>query len=677
MKRLSLWILILVAVGWAIPSPAQTLQFSQIDFNLDGNFTPDSGWGAVDFTFTGSNDVLYFNLSVNGTWQVLDMPVLTTEDVGTSQTQRFTFDLGVPDGVDVSSLNYGYTLTTAPTGVMPPSTVSAAVLPDAYEVYASGGTVDFPTTPGTAGPTQGSTTTSGSSAVHKNFPNQQAGPRECAPTAVSNSCKFLKAKHGLPIADSSISIAKMKTAVGFIAGWGSPRDTFWSNKKAYMKAHKIPITTKKVEKADIAKIIPEIKDGQDVEMEIFGHTVAVTGIKDLGGGKYSVTVAHDKKQSDPNKGNVTETATYDKSTGKWSGALKMYKGINYFVVECPLPKKDTQKTQDTAPAGTNKITPGASTGAPEIPADFFGPGSEPFNFPIPDLKPKKTGSGDDDSNILFQRYGTPILYDLPLGESADVEVELTDLDLVSDTPITVNYVASPPEEWDAELTLTELVEPDTGLMTVDKTEEFGGFFNGVVYVRPKLIFTRVSDGEIRIFDPLEMDPGTPPLELPLVDGRWVYSVAPGSSFAAPNDGHFVWGVEQMNPGDPFSQVPHPMVLQDADGALRLEIWPAETTPTGVSHRPDPRLFVRSYPNPFNPTLTIEYDMSREGQLELAIYSLRGQKVRTLVSRVVPGGVGSVLWDGRDDQGRQLASGVYLYEAKALGSTISKKVTLVK
>ncbi len=73
---------------------------------------------------------------------------------------------------------------------------------------------------------------------------------------------------------------------------------------------------------------------------------------------------------------------------------------------------------------------------------------------------------------------------------------------------------------------------------------------------------------------------------------------------------------------------------------------------------------QNYPNPFNPSTTIAYSVQRAGNVELRIYDLLGRKVRSLVQENKAAGQYSVPWDGRDDAGRRVASGAYLYELRA-------------
>ena len=73
----------------------------------------------------------------------------------------------------------------------------------------------------------------------------------------------------------------------------------------------------------------------------------------------------------------------------------------------------------------------------------------------------------------------------------------------------------------------------------------------------------------------------------------------------------------------------------------------------------PHLY-QSYPNPFNGAATISFDLPHSSPVELAVYNLTGQKVATLAHGLREAGAYALRRDGRDDDGRELASGVYLY-----------------
>lgn len=67
----------------------------------------------------------------------------------------------------------------------------------------------------------------------------------------------------------------------------------------------------------------------------------------------------------------------------------------------------------------------------------------------------------------------------------------------------------------------------------------------------------------------------------------------------------------------------------------------------------------NYPNPFNPATTLLYDMAEPGEVQMAVYNVLGQKLRTLVAGMQPAGRHRLVWDAKDDSGTQVTSGVYL------------------
>ncbi len=91
----------------------------------------------------------------------------------------------------------------------------------------------------------------------------------------------------------------------------------------------------------------------------------------------------------------------------------------------------------------------------------------------------------------------------------------------------------------------------------------------------------------------------------------------------------------------------------------------EMTASGDNTIPATTCLKGNYPNPFNPTTTINFATTNSSvSTQIEVYNLKGQKVKTLVDKILPAGYHSVVWNGRDDYGKQVASGVYLYQMKA-------------
>ncbi len=85
----------------------------------------------------------------------------------------------------------------------------------------------------------------------------------------------------------------------------------------------------------------------------------------------------------------------------------------------------------------------------------------------------------------------------------------------------------------------------------------------------------------------------------------------------------------------------------------------------------------NYPNPFNPTTRISFSLSNEAVIELIIYNVKGQKVKTLYSGLTEKGDHALIWQGKDDDGKDVSSGLYLYKLKVGDQEFSKKMLLLK
>jgi hypothetical protein len=88
---------------------------------------------------------------------------------------------------------------------------------------------------------------------------------------------------------------------------------------------------------------------------------------------------------------------------------------------------------------------------------------------------------------------------------------------------------------------------------------------------------------------------------------------------------------------------------------------------------------QNYPNPFNPTTTIRYSIVQSGHVRLRIYNVAGQLVKTLVDEPQHPQAGgySIRWDGRNNKGSRVSSGVYFYQLKTPGFTRAKKMVLLQ
>jgi hypothetical protein len=85
----------------------------------------------------------------------------------------------------------------------------------------------------------------------------------------------------------------------------------------------------------------------------------------------------------------------------------------------------------------------------------------------------------------------------------------------------------------------------------------------------------------------------------------------------------------------------------------------------------------NYPNPFNPVTTIKYQTPKSADISLVVYNTLGQKIRTLVDAKVEQGVHAVTWNGRNEMGKVVSSGIYFYVLTTGDTRIAKKMILMR
>jgi hypothetical protein len=116
------------------------------------------------------------------------------------------------------------------------------------------------------------------------------------------------------------------------------------------------------------------------------------------------------------------------------------------------------------------------------------------------------------------------------------------------------------------------------------------------------------------------------------------------------------------------------------GGPRVQVfyW-GDAVPTTVHPRPVAfrDALVQNYPNPFNPTTTIRFSLADREHVVLAIYDVRGSRVRTLIDEPRTAGEYHVEWNGENDSGVRVSSGVYFYRLVAGNFQATKKMVLLK
>ncbi len=122
-------------------------------------------------------------------------------------------------------------------------------------------------------------------------------------------------------------------------------------------------------------------------------------------------------------------------------------------------------------------------------------------------------------------------------------------------------------------------------------------------------------------------------------------------------------------------------LNESELTAGIEATPGVVSTASNEAMPSEYALHTAYPNPFNPVTTLRYDLPANSRVRLTIYDVMGREVRTLLQGVEEPGYHQVFWDGTDDRGRPVGSGVYLYRIQAGppagGFTQARKMLLLK
>ncbi len=122
-----------------------------------------------------------------------------------------------------------------------------------------------------------------------------------------------------------------------------------------------------------------------------------------------------------------------------------------------------------------------------------------------------------------------------------------------------------------------------------------------------------------------------------------------------------------------------LVVTDLAG--NATTWSAEVALGSLIQRPEQLALHQNFPNPFNPIegdTSIEYEVTQSGGVVLEVYNLLGQRVRLLVDEgFQAAGLWTTTWDGRDDDGLILASGIYIYRLREPGAKRVRQMLLLK
>ncbi len=153
-------------------------------------------------------------------------------------------------------------------------------------------------------------------------------------------------------------------------------------------------------------------------------------------------------------------------------------------------------------------------------------------------------------------------------------------------------------------------------------------------------------------------------------------VMPGSS----SDINVTFDATQLDEGEYVGYLD--IISNDPDeGSIAVECTLTVSGETGIEDLsnlvPEEFALQQNYPNPFNPATKISFALPVQSDVRLMIYDLLGRQVRGLLAEKLPAGYHAITWDGTDDRGRAMSSGVYFYSLKAGNFERSRKMIIIK
>ncbi len=270
---------------------------------------------------------------------------------------------------------------------------------------------------------------------------------------------------------------------------------------------------------------------------------------------------------------------------------------------------------------------------------------------------------------------------------------LIDVDFGAVVTAAVNIVYAGDDAGDG-----QFAGPDSGLRSPDNLDWAD---NGLIYIQedrstsPDALFGSVSGAEASMW---ELDPRTGVLRRILAIDRG--ALPAGQTDSSPNDIGNWESSGVLDVTEFFHRMPGEMLLvadtqahslvgeplgganQSLDlvqGGQLVLVSSLPAAPPAVEEPVvmDAVVLAQNEPNPFNPSTTIRFRLPRATQVELRVYNVRGELVRTLATGAFPAGEHAVEWDGQNDRGGNVSSGVYYYRLVSDGTTDMKRMTLLK
>ena len=140
-----------------------------------------------------------------------------------------------------------------------------------------------------------------------------------------------------------------------------------------------------------------------------------------------------------------------------------------------------------------------------------------------------------------------------------------------------------------------------------------------------------------------------------------------------NNFHLQWDSPCIDAGDPASPLDPDGTISDI-GALYYD----QLNSINDNEIQFVEYHLSNFPNPFNPLTTIDFSIQNDSKVELTIYNIKGQKIKTLTNNHYKKGNHSIIWNSDDESGRSISSGIYLYKLNVNNKTeMMRKCLLLK
>ncbi|MFC1490190.1 FlgD immunoglobulin-like domain containing protein [Candidatus Latescibacterota bacterium] len=191
----------------------------------------------------------------------------------------------------------------------------------------------------------------------------------------------------------------------------------------------------------------------------------------------------------------------------------------------------------------------------------------------------------------------------------------------------------------------------------------GGFSSQDLSLDGTWLLMKTQEGDLSVYNILTGEQAT------VLEANDYYGIS--SSVFFPDCTQICYIRENKDPSGDYIPESYSPYIVDFDSEQYLKITDVE------SETPESFAVMSNFPNPFNPTTTIQFTLPEAGFTQLVIYNIMGQKIRELVSADMPAGVHSAVWDGRDQQGNPASSGLFVSRLTSGVNVVTNRMVLVK